>query len=90
MIAILGLSLDDRIINEENREYMLPILVLIAICACSALLWTFSELPAIIAIPFILMYNGKRGPAHPAVKYGFYAFYPIHLLLLAVIRNAII
>ncbi len=41
-----------------------------------------SEVPALLAIPIIALYNGKRGKYH---KYIFYIFYPVHLLLLGVI-----
>lgn len=37
---------------------------------------------------FILLYNGKRGLNTPAVKYGFYGFYPIHLLVLYAVAVA--
>lgn len=31
---------------------------------------------------FLLKYNKERGWNSPALKYGFYAFYPVHLLIL--------
>lgn len=37
------------------------------------------ELAGLIAFLPIFLYNGERGPK---VKYAFYAFYPVHLLLL--------
>lgn len=37
------------------------------------------ELAGLVAFVPIFLYNGKRGPK---VKYAFYAFYPVHLLLL--------
>lgn len=36
---------------------------------------------ALLAIPLLLLYNGKRGKAK--LKYLFYIFYPLHLLVLA-------
>ena len=35
-----------------------------------------------LAIPFIMNYNGERGAN---LKWGFYAFYPLHLLIIALI-----
>ncbi|MGN0298437.1 MAG: TraX family protein [Lachnospiraceae bacterium] len=43
---------------------------------------------AFAAVP-IFFYNGKRGWNHPVMKYGFYAFYPIHLAVLALVREII-
>ena len=37
------------------------------------------ELPAILALLPILMYDGKQGPK---AKYLFYSFYPLHFLIL--------
>lgn len=38
----------------------------------------------VFALPFILMYNGERGPS---VKKFFYIFYPIHIWILFVISH---
>lgn len=35
----------------------------------------------VLAIPFILLYNGKRGFSNKITKYVFYAYYPLHILL---------
>lgn len=45
-------------------------------------LMSVSEVPAFLAIIPVALYNGRRGLR---MKYFFYAFYPIHLLLLYVI-----
>ena len=34
----------------------------------------------------ISMYNGKPGPRNPVLQYGFYLFYPVHLLILYAVR----
>jgi hypothetical protein len=36
----------------------------------------------VFALPFILMYNGKRGPN---IKKFFYIFYPVHIWILFLI-----
>lgn len=35
-----------------------------------------------LAIPFILMYNGKLGKKSEIIKWSFYIFYPLHLVVL--------
>lgn len=42
------------------------------------------QLLQILAIPFIWLYNGKKGPS---MKYVFYAFYPVHLAILGLIAR---
>ncbi len=37
---------------------------------------------AVFALIPIWLYNGKKGVSNKALQYGFYAFYPVHLLVL--------
>ncbi len=45
-------------------------------------LFSYSEIPGLVAIPLAAAYNGKRGNGN---KYIFYVFYPAHLLLLGLV-----
>ncbi len=53
-------------------------------CIFGAFLTLFNSYTAFLSFLFILAYNGKR--ARQLSKYFFYAFYPVHLLLLYGIR----
>lgn len=46
----------------------------------------FGETYWFIVFPFILLYNGERGPETNFSKYFFYVFYPVHLWVIAVIN----
>ncbi|MGL5348152.1 MAG: TraX family protein [Peptostreptococcaceae bacterium] len=45
-----------------------------------------SDFLLILAVPFILMYNGERGMNNKFSKYLFYVFYPLHLWVIALIE----
>lgn len=45
-----------------------------------------SDFLFITAVPFMLLYNGKRGVNNKFSKYLFYVFYPLHLWILAVMK----
>lgn len=43
-----------------------------------------SEFCMVFVLPFILLYNGEKGKQFP--KWCYYGFYPVHLLLLGIIK----
>ena len=42
----------------------------------------------VFSIPFILIYNGRRGPKNSFTKYLFYVFYPAHVWVLYLVGRA--
>jgi len=45
---------------------------------------TLTQVYAIVVVPFLLLYNGEPGPYR--FKYFFYFFYPVHFIVLEVLR----
>lgn len=58
--------------------------MLIAYFLLSGFLFSGIQLLAVFALPFLWLYNGKKGPS---VKCAFYAFYPVHILILGLIAR---
>ena len=44
------------------------------------------QLCVVLAIPVIALYNGRRGRCNRIMKWGFYVYYPLHLLLIGLIQ----
>ncbi|MGI6746198.1 MAG: TraX family protein [Acutalibacteraceae bacterium] len=40
----------------------------------------------LLAVPFILLYSGRRGKKSALTKWSFYIFYPLHLIILSVLK----
>lgn len=57
-------------------------------CIAGAILMLFNSTTGFLAFLLIWLYNGDRGRQLP--KYFFYAFYPVHLLLLFLVRILIV
>ncbi|MCD7868487.1 MAG: conjugal transfer protein TraX [Clostridiales bacterium] len=52
--------------------------------------WLYYEWKAFVAFIWIHMYNGERGFIRgKGMKYVFYAFYPVHIVLLVILRKII-
>ena len=60
---------------------------LITALICIGMGWI--EAFAILSLIPIALYNGQRGSQTKAMQYGFYIFYPAHLLLLAILYQII-
>lgn len=71
--AILGMFLGRRVFLSRTNGMGMAL-------GCGILIYhNLVELSALLCIPLAVWYNGKRGWN---VKYVFYAFYPVHILLL--------
>jgi hypothetical protein len=49
------------------------------------------QLAVVLAIPVLAMYNGERGKSPQVnrfLKWAFYVYYPLHLLIIGLIRMA--
>ena len=49
------------------------------------------QMSVVLAIPVLLMYNGKRGKnqtANKIMKWSFYIYYPLHLFIIGLIQHA--
>ncbi|MCR2807929.1 conjugal transfer protein TraX [Paenibacillus soyae] len=61
--------------------YLLPLTHLGSDC--------FYRFGILFAIPLFAMYNGTRGRKSGLIKWGFYVFYPVHLLVLHLLKFVI-
>ncbi|MHB1152265.1 MAG: TraX family protein [Eubacteriales bacterium] len=48
--------------------------------------WHIYQLGIILTIPLLTLYKGNRGKRLKIIKWGFYIFYPLHLILLYILR----
>lgn len=77
----LGVFLPVGVYFARNKPEKLLVLssVMIIMCATSApIQWV-----SMLAVPLLLLYNGTRGRAK--MKYVFYVFYPVHLVIIFLI-----
>ncbi len=102
VIAIAGYCAGELFMTDYAGGGVLMILAFYLlrqhpICLTAALAflmyWFFGqvELPGLLALIPIFLYNGRPGKRLPGVvgRYGFYAYYPMHLTVLVLISCAI-
>lgn len=75
-IGVLAITL---LYGQHNKRAEAIIDACVFLCFLSGM-----EIAAFASVPLILCYNGKRGIS---LKYFFYLFYPVHLMLLFLLRN---
>ncbi len=75
----LGVLVIDILYILRDKRALAGILSTVFLCFSAPI-----EVTAIVFVPLIQRYNGKRGLP---LKYVFYAFYPLHLLLLYILRS---
>lgn len=106
LLSLLPLALFCAIAYYANTDYDLYGIILIAllyffrkkrisaVCAgyffFAVALFNGLELFSLPGFILILIYNGKRGCIGKKFKYFFYAFYPVHLLLVYLLRAFIV
>ncbi len=73
-------------IASKIQGFMKPVFIFIMLYIFSATLAYGIQYYAILAVPFIALYNGKKGSLGAIMKYGFYIAYPLHLAILYFIK----
>ena len=46
---------------------------------------SISSLAAVFSLVFIYLYNGEKGKYGNRIKWFFYVFYPVHMMILGII-----
>ncbi len=88
MISIMGLMYE----YWEDWLWMIPRQVIrVFFCAlglfvCCQVLNNSFEMYGMLALLPIALYNGKKGFSSKALQYGFYVFYPLHLIVVGVLE----
>lgn len=72
------------VFHGQPKKQMIAFSI-IALCAASYYGQWF-QFGLFLAIPLLLRYNGQRGSTRAVSKWGFYIFYPVHLLAIGLLR----
>lgn len=91
-IAIMGLMNEpwEKLFKPYTPAVAQMLHVVFAALGISVLYFKNSfEIYGFIALLFIALYNGRKGYSSKKMQYAFYLFYPVHLLVLALVSNLI-
>lgn len=89
LVMLFGQGFGHRTQQLQSGALVIGFLVIISLQTDwrSSIFMTATFLPLL----FLSSYNGSQGPSkHPMVKYSFYVFYPLHLLILGFIKYQIL
>lgn len=92
-IAVLWI-VSAYILRDNKRQRILAFVVIgLLLYAVPQLLSSgfkvFYPFGFLLAVPVMLLYDGRRGRKSIFTKWGFYIYYPLHLLILALLRYII-
>ena len=75
--------------NKKKRFIVFSVLAAVEVASCIQFIISHGEawqIGVFLVIPLLLLYNGERGSRNPIHKWAFYLFYPLHLLILGIIK----
>lgn len=79
---------------KTQSVWLIIYVAIYAAVYCFAIDWVYGlvQMGVVLAIPFIKLYNGKRGKnprVNKIMKWFFYIYYPLHLAILGTIQLAL-
>lgn len=86
-VTVMTLPVKYLEVSEAMRRTINSVAFLISVVAMCLMLDSRIEFFALAGVILIAAYNGKKGYSDKYLKYAFYAYYPLHLLLLGLIFN---
>lgn len=82
-------KINEKFTSDKTKFVLAGIAVLIWLVSYDFLAGRVSESFGLPAVVLIMLYNGQRG-SYKIPKYVFYFFYPVHLIVLCLIRKALV
>lgn len=78
--------------RKHDKSWMLFYVAIYAIVYFFAIdrIYGLIQMTVVLSIPVLMLYNGQRGKnaaVNRAMKWLFYFYYPLHLLVIGVLKN---